>query len=49
MSPTADLAMLFPTRESVPKDVWRTPDDIGLTLLIDGRIRIERSPCAHCS
>ena len=39
MSPTPDLASLFPERGAVPAEVWREPDEAGLTLLVDGRVR----------
>jgi hypothetical protein len=39
MTETTDLSTLFPAREAIPADVWRPPDDVGLTLLIDGQAR----------
>ena len=39
MTEARDLAGLFPTRDSIPADVRRAPDEAGLTLLIDGRSR----------
>jgi glyceraldehyde-3-phosphate dehydrogenase (NADP+) len=39
MAPSSDLARLFPTRETIPADICRTPDEAGLTLLVDGESR----------
>jgi acyl-CoA reductase-like NAD-dependent aldehyde dehydrogenase len=39
MTDTPDLASLFPPSGGVPADVWRTPDEAGLTLLVDGEAR----------
>ena len=39
MTQAPDLERLFPTRDAVPGGVWREPDEIGLTLLVDGRSR----------
>ena len=39
MTETNDLSLLFPTREAIPADVRREPDDVGLTLLISGQTR----------
>ncbi len=39
MSTNAALATLFPTRDTVPAEHWRTPDEAGLTLLVAGEIR----------
>jgi acyl-CoA reductase-like NAD-dependent aldehyde dehydrogenase len=37
MTPASDLASLFPTPDAIPAGVGRTPDDVGLTLLVDGQ------------
>jgi acyl-CoA reductase-like NAD-dependent aldehyde dehydrogenase len=37
MSQGPSLESLFPERAAIPPDVWRAPDDAGLTLLVDGR------------
>lgn len=39
MTNAPDLQALFPTRDAIPADAWRTPDDAGLTLLIGGERR----------
>lgn len=39
MTPAPDLQALFPARDAIPGDVWRTPDDAGLTILIGGERR----------
>jgi glyceraldehyde-3-phosphate dehydrogenase (NADP+) len=39
MTATPDLASLFPARTSIPADIWRTPDEAGLTLLVGGEAR----------
>ena len=34
----------FPTQAQIPADAWRTPDDAGLTLLVDGERRLLGRP-----
>jgi glyceraldehyde-3-phosphate dehydrogenase (NADP+) len=46
MTERRSLESLFPARDAVPADVWRTPDDAGLTLLVDGRSRRWDGPSA---
>src|SRR5512143_3832592 len=38
------LEQLFPARGAVPADVWREPDEVGLTLLVDGQSRRWNGP-----
>jgi glyceraldehyde-3-phosphate dehydrogenase (NADP+) len=39
MAGTGDLETLFPTKDAIPAEFRRKPDEAGLTLLIDGRSR----------
>jgi glyceraldehyde-3-phosphate dehydrogenase (NADP+) len=39
MTQAPDLASLFPTKDRIPAGVWRAPDEVGRTLLVDGRAR----------
>ena len=39
MAETRRLEQLFPARGAVPADVWREPDEVGLTLLVGGQSR----------
>jgi glyceraldehyde-3-phosphate dehydrogenase (NADP+) len=39
MTHAPDLERLFPLRDAIPEGFWRAPDEVGLTLLLDGRSR----------
>jgi len=47
MTRAMPLEAFFPTQDQIPRDAWRTPDDAGLTLLVDGQRRLWDGPRAE--
>lgn len=44
MTQAPPLEALFPTKDQIPAEAWRTPDDAGLTLLVGGERRLWDGP-----